>query len=209
MVTPRYSARGAPILLPDGTVLVAGGIGLLDNALSTRPSSTTRPPGSWVLDREHARVLQGRGHGAPCCPNGMVLVSWRDAPPVCLLRPPSCTTQRLGHGPSPLDGWQGGSPDSFRPRSCRMAPCWRCPAVASRSAPRCTTRVSGPGRTTGTMLGPTQQCPGHAAARRDRPHGGWRDGHSGAVRPGRRVAAMTVASHPDPDSDLDQTTRRR
>ena len=57
-------------------------------------------------------------------------------------------------------------------------------------------------------VAPTRRRPGHAPARWHGPRGGWRDGHSGAVRPGRRVAAMTVASHPDPDSDLDQTTRR-
>jgi hypothetical protein len=57
-------------------------------------------------------------------------------------------------------------------------------------------------------VAPTRRRPGHAPARWHGPRGGWRNGHSGAVCPVRRVAAMTVASHPDPDSDLDQTTRR-
>ena len=63
MVTPRYGG-GAPILLPDGRVLVAGGLGLLDNALD---SAELYDPATGTWTSTASMHVPKGGARPPCC----------------------------------------------------------------------------------------------------------------------------------------------
>ena len=83
MVTPRYGG-GAPILLPDGRVLVAGGLGLLDNALD---SAELYDPATGTWTSTASMHVPKGGARLTLLPNGKVLVTG-GSPPVVPPTPP-------------------------------------------------------------------------------------------------------------------------